>query len=81
MWEDNEFVHEVLKSLFLEKKTKKNPLDKRRKIVLQESTTNLDTKEFKEYIDKIREKFKDLNIPAPDNGSAIDAFNYYNWIR
>jgi hypothetical protein len=69
MGEDKDFVHECLKSLFLDKVIRKNPLDKRRKIILQESTTNLDTKEFKDFTDRIREKFADLRIPTPESNT------------
>lgn len=78
MGEDKDFVHECLKSLFLDKVIRKNPLDKRRKIILQESTTNLDTKEFKDFTDRIREKFADLRIPTPESNTWIDAYNYYH---
>ena len=78
MGEDKDFVHECLKSLFLDKVIRKNPLDKRRKIILQESTTNLDTKEFKDFTDRIREKFADLRIPTPESNTWIHAYNYYH---
>lgn len=77
MKDDKEFVHEVLKSYFLKKKVIKNPLDKRKRIVKTQSTSDLDTKEFTQFIDDIRAKFAHLNIPAPDSKEALIAYDYY----
>ena len=61
-----ENAKEALINRFLPKKTKKNPLDKRRKIVKQKRTSDCDTKEFRDMIEAILLAFP--FIPPPDNG-------------
>ena len=61
-----ENAKEALINRFLPKTTKKNPLDKRRKIVKQKRTSDCDTKEFRDMIEAILLAFP--FIPPPDNG-------------
>jgi hypothetical protein len=73
IWEEVEDLHEVLKDKFLQIKQKKVkcPIDKRKYIVLktQVSTTKLDTKEFEDYMEAIRNYFSKWwwNLPYPDD--------------
>jgi len=73
-----DFMHEILKSLFLTQTKIKNPFDKRKKIIQEESTKELDTKDFTIFIDKIRAKFHEVNIPLPEDKNALSAYEYYS---
>lgn len=68
-------LHEILKDRFLSGKTIRSYKDKRKRIKLPTSTKILDTKEFKEYMDKI--KFLHPYLPDPD---TIDSDNLLAFI-
>jgi len=59
-----EETHEALVNRFLPKKKKKNPLDRRRWIVFQTRTSDLDTLQFKQLVDEVLRVFP--FIPPPD---------------
>jgi len=69
-----EEAKEALINKYLPKKTTKNKLDKRRKVVKQKRTSDCDTKEFKDMIDSILHDFP--NIPPPD-GDFRRMLDYY----
>lgn len=71
-WLEN--AKEALINKYLPNEVKKNPLDKRRKIKVQKRTSDCDTAEFKEMIDKILHDFPE--IPPPD-GDFRRMMEYY----
>lgn len=66
-------THEALVNRFLPKRTIKNPLDRRRKIVKQTRTSDLDTLRFKQLVDEVLRVFP--FIPAPDTGNALQVYD------
>lgn len=62
-------MHEVLKDLHLATSIRL-PFDRRKKMKIPRSTTELDTREFEEYLERIRQwarKFLKFEIPLPNN--------------
>lgn len=80
-----EIVHEFLKWKFIDWKDKtitfKNPKDKRKRFSVevksQKSTTELDTKEFEQYLERIRNHFArwGWKLPYPEDEQE---YNYLN---
>ena len=64
---------EAIKSKYLGKRVIKNPLDKRKKIVFQTGTADLDTHEFKDFVDAILKDFP--WIPKPDDGESLKFYD------
>ena len=61
-------MHETLKSLHLTEKIRV-AYDRRRKMIVNHSTTELDTMQFEDYLEKIRtwaKKFLNYRIPYPN---------------
>lgn len=70
-------LHEIFKDRFLSGKTIRSIKDKRRRITLPASTKILDTKEFGEYMDKI--KFLHPYLPDPTDDNLLEFIDKYYW--
>jgi flavin-dependent dehydrogenase len=67
---------EAIISAFIPSKKYKNPIDKRKRVVIQKRTSDLDTIEFKQFIDTILIKFP--FIPSPNSGDLDNLINHYS---
>jgi len=71
-------IHEMLLDIFSEKKSFVNKFDKRKRVKYIHRTSEMNSKEFTNYIDSIIIKFKnDYNwvIPRPDDNRALEFYD------
>ena len=68
-------LHEVYKNKFIKWKTIKSAKDKRKRLKIDPTTTTMDTKEFTEYIEKIRKE--NPYLPSPEDKNILTFIDSY----